>query len=663
MSPAANPGETPRSLLAVAICAALFFTVILVHYPALEAKALLFDDEQYLTKNILVQQPSWASARRFLAEILKPSTVGGYFQPLTMISLMCDYSRASGPTDVRPFHQTSLIFHSLNTVLIFLVLRSLLAGSARNNRRRVSATLWPAALVALLFGVHPLTVEPIPWVGERKTLLATFFALVSLILYLRWVHSSRWTAFGGSLIAFILALLSKPTVTPLPLLLVLLDIWPLRRFSRRSLLEKIPFLVIAALSAIITFVSQARSAAVHLPQDYGPGRIPLVLAHNIVFYLYKIVWPHDLSAHYPYPNPLTLSHPMILAGAIGTVLLLVILAVSLRWTRAAAVSWLFFFIAILPTMQIVGFSNVIASDKYAYFPSLGICLFVAWFLSRMWSISDRSTRLRRIAIALVVLLIAAAEARATRGYLEKWRTTDTLYRHMIALAPRAASLYNDLAADAARRGLHDTAALRFRQAIHLDPENGWFHSNYGAVLFEQGMLDEAVKEYREALRLNPELADAANNLGLVLARQGKLDEAETFFRQSINKKSEVPDTHNNLAALLMLKGKNEEAAAAAAEAVRLNPNHAEAQFNLGLARARQGQLDEALGRFDEAIRLRPDYVDALIGRADVFFARQDWDRAETAYREVLRLRPDHESARRGRDRALAHRAPATQTSQ
>ncbi|HKQ46784.1 MAG TPA: tetratricopeptide repeat protein [Phycisphaerae bacterium] len=663
MSPPANPGKTGHWLPVLAMGAALACTVFLVHFPALNAKALLFDDEQYLTKNILVQQPGWASARRFLAEIFKPSTVGGYYQPLTMISLMLDYPLASGPTDVRPFHRTSLIFHALNTVLLFLLLRWLFSGPAQDGRRPGPAILWPAAFVALLFGIHPLTVEPIPWVGERKTLLATLFALISLIWYVRWVRSTRWTAMAGSLVAFVLALLSKPTVTPLPLLLVLLDIWPLRRFSRRSLFEKIPFLVIAALSAVITFVSQARSAAVHLPQDYGPGRIPLVLAHNIVFYLYKIVWPHDLSTHYPYPDPLTLSHPMILAGAIGTVLLMVILAVSLRWTRAAAISWLFFFIAILPTMQIVGFSNVIASDKYAYFPSLGICLFVAWLLSRMWSISDRSTRLRRIAITLVVLLIAAAEARATRGYLEKWRTTESFYRHMISLAPQAAPLYNDLAADAARRGLHDTAALRFRQAIHLDPENGWFRSNYGAVLFEQGKLNEAAAEYREALRLNPELADAANNLGLVLARQGNLDEAETFFRQSLSKKNEVPDTHNNLAALLLLKGKNEEAAASAAEAVRLNPHHAEAQFNLGLARARQGQLDEALSRFDEAVRLRPDYIDALIGRADVFTMRQDWDRAEEAYRAVLRLRPDHESARRGRDRALARRAATTQSSQ
>ena len=140
MSPPADPGKTARWQPSLLICTALFFAIILVHYPAIEAKALLFDDEQYLTKNLLVQRPSWASAGRFLAEILKPSTVGGYYQPLTMISLMCDYSRASGPTDVRPFHQTSLVIHALNSVLMLLLLRSLLAGPALDPRHRASAS-------------------------------------------------------------------------------------------------------------------------------------------------------------------------------------------------------------------------------------------------------------------------------------------------------------------------------------------------------------------------------------------------------------------------------------------------------------------------------------------------------------------------------------------
>ncbi len=661
-------------VVAGCLCASVFW----VHYPALSAKALLFDDEQYLTKNLLVQQPSWASAGRLLSEVLKPSTVGGYYQPLTMISLMLDYPFAEGPYDVRPFHRTNLILHIVNTAFVWVFLYSIFSrtplpfGSRPNvggrRREQLSAegtpdAMWPAALTALLFGVHPLTVEPIPWVGERKTLLATFFALICLVLYVRWVWSSSRAAYWGALAAFILAILSKPTVTPLPLLLILLDVWPLRRFSRRTLLERIPFLLLAGVFAVITFVSQSRSAAVQLPHDYGPARIPLVLCHNIVFYLYKIIRPHDLSAHYPYPDPMSLAHPMILAGVIGTGLLLALLVASLRWTRAVAVGWLFFFVAILPTMQIVGFSNVIASDKYAYFPALGICMIVAWLLCRLWhGVSSRaSNTVRRIAVAGVVLLLAGAEAHATRSYLSHWKDTETLYRHMIALAPKAAPLYNDLAADAARRGLREEAVSIYHQAIALESDNGWYHSNLGAALFELGKIDEATAEYREALRLHPVLADAANNLGLALARNGQLDEAEKFFRQSLAIRGEAPEVHNNLAALLLLKGKNKEAAEEAAEAVRLKPRHAEAQYNLGLANARQGALEEAEQRFSEAIRLQADYIDARSALAEVCMARRRWTAAADQYREVLRLRPEYEPAKRGLAAAQARQAAETQS--
>lgn len=652
----------PANLLILSIC--LAGVIFWVHLPALSAKALLFDDEQYLTKNLLVQKPGWSSAKRFLAEVLKPSTVTGYYQPLTMISLMLDYPFAKSPFDVRPFHRTSLILHVANTVLIFLFLWRLfdsvrafrrLFGNRQNEKAAAlrSGPMGPAFMTAMLFGVHPLMVEPIPWVGERKTLLATFFALISLILFVRWVQSSSRGAYAGALTAFVLAMLSKPTVTPLPLLLLLLDVWPLRRWSRRAVLEKIPFLLLAALFAVITFLSQSRSAGIQLPQDYGPARIPLVLCHNIVFYLYKLVWPHDLSAHYPFPAPMDWSNSLMLAGVIGTGLWIAFLAASWRWTRAIAVGWLFFFLAILPTMQIIGFSNVIASDKYAYFPALGICLIVMALLIRCWNGSAR------IGIAGIVFLLTFAEARATRHYLAQWKDTETLYRHMIALAPNSAPLYNDLAADAVRRGLREQARAWFDRAVELEPNNPTWRNNRASNLYDLGLLDEAMSGYQDALRLAPDSADPANGLGIVLARKGRLDEAEQYFRRALSIKSDAPDVHSNLAGLYLLQGKNAEAAAEAREAVRLQPAGAEAHYHLGLANARQGALDQAQRQFTRAIRLRSDYVDARMSLAEVLMARGRWSDAADQFREVLRLHPDHAPARKGLATASARESAAS----
>ena len=181
------------------------------HWPALPARALSFDDHQYLHNNQLVQNPSWTSAWRFLSEVFEPSTVGGYYQPLAMISLMFDCAMGGGPDNLRPFHVTSLSLHVLNTALV-IVLLYMLFGK-----------VWPAAMVGLLFGVHPLTVEPIPWIGERKTLLASFFALWCVIIYVRYSRKSSWKLYAGCVVMYVLALMAKPTTTPLPVLLLLLD--------------------------------------------------------------------------------------------------------------------------------------------------------------------------------------------------------------------------------------------------------------------------------------------------------------------------------------------------------------------------------------------------------------------------------------------------------
>ena len=212
--------------LVIVTCVAVF----VVHWPALSAKALSFDDGQYLTENVLVQNPGWRSVQRFLTEVLKPSTVGGYYQPLSMISLMTDYALGGRPDNLRPFHSTSLALHVANTALI-IVLLYLLFGRP-----------WIAAAVGLLFGVHPMTVESIPWVGERKTLLAAFFALWCLILYVRYTRRNTWQLYVSCFVMYVLALLSKPTSLPVPVLMLLMDYWPLNRWRPKVIIGKMAFL-------------------------------------------------------------------------------------------------------------------------------------------------------------------------------------------------------------------------------------------------------------------------------------------------------------------------------------------------------------------------------------------------------------------------------------
>ncbi len=626
-------------------------TVACAHWPALSANAISFDDNQYLTKNRLVQTPSWASASRFLGEVRTPSTVNGYYQPLTMISLMLDSAFGGRPDNLRPYHRTSLALHVINTILV-IVLLEILFGN-----------LWIAAMVGLLFGVHPLTVETIPWIGERKTLLAALFALVSLIAYVRYVHfgfriancglkerksksnpqsairnpQSLW--FAASVLGYVLALLSKPTSTPIPVLMLLLDYWPLRRLSLRAVVEKLPFFAIGLVSAVITFVSQRSSAGVFYPGEQSPLRIPLTLCHNIVFYPWKMVWPANLSSHYPFPEPMALSQPMVLAGVIGTCILFSLLLISLRWTRAPVTGWLIFFVAIFPTMGVIGFTNVIASDKYAYLPSVGILIVLAWAMVWLWR-----NRLKALPIPAtmfaIVLILTAAEARATRRYLGAWQNTEKLYQHMIALAPNAWALHYNVGNEYADRGRHDDAIGEFEKTLELKPDYAEARYNIGNMLTEKGRTDDAIASYRQAIGMKPDFANAHTNLGLALTRQGKIDNAIAEYRRALELAPNSAEARNNLGNLLAQRGQTDEALNQYRDAVRLNPDNAEANYNLGNALSAHGKADEAVAAYRRALVLKPDYVDAHNNLGLALGALGRIDEAITHYRQALQIQPD-----------------------
>lgn len=494
----------PRVLagLVVLVCG----IVLAVHFPVLSAKALCFDDEQYIRDNILVRNPGWSSAWRCLHEMTRPSTVKGYYQPLTMISLMIDYRLGGRHDNLRPFHRTSLILHTCNTALV-IVLLYLLFGQ-----------VWVAAGVGLVFGIHPMTVEPIAWASERKTLLASFFALWSLILYLSFVRNRKRSRHAGYLVAYLLALLSKPTALPLPLLMLLMDWWPLRRMSRQSLREKLPGLGLAAAFAVITYISQANTAVALLPRRSGLARVPLTLCHSTVFYLHKIVWPVNLSPHYGVPHPLAMSNPAIVSGVIGLCLLTVLLLLSVRWTRALLVGFLCFFIAILPTMQVVTFTNVLTYDKYAYLPSLGLLMILVWLLSSsLGRLGLRNDWLLHTMPVLLIAVVAGAEAYGTRRYLTCWRTTSTLFEHMLTIAPRATPVYNNL----------------------------------GNAFIAENRLQEAIDVYRRGLEIDAQAQNLHYNLGLALAKQGESKAALQQLRASIGPSRESLPALVQLAWLLV----------------------------------------------------------------------------------------------------------------
>jgi Tfp pilus assembly protein PilF len=537
-----------RTLVALIFVACTI--VLAVHWPALSAEALSFDDAQYMSKNKLVQNPSWNSAKRFLTEVL-----------------MLDVAMGGSADNLRPFHITSLCLHVMNTSLI-IVLLYLLFGQ-----------VWPAAMVGLLFGAHPLTVEPIPWIGERKTLLAAFFGLWCIITYVLYARKRNWKLLAACAVTYVLALMAKPTTTPLPVLFLLLDFWPLKRLSKQTVVEKAPLFVIMIVFSIVTVISQARTASAEMPSERNIIQILLIVCHNIIFYPWKMVWPVNLSSHYPIPRPIALSDPMILAGAVGTFVLLALLLASIRRTQALLTGWLIFFVAIFPTMGVIGFTNVIASDKFAYFPSVGLLVVLAWFLGRAWEHARGPDALRTV-IVITVAAVATCESFATRAYFEKWRDTETLHRHMLSLAPQAGTLHDGLGDALKKQGRTGEAIKHFRAAVRLEPRHYGLRTNLALALWHNGKTDEAIEHFQQAVQLNPSYAAGHKNLAIALTHKERFAEAIKHFRIALRSRRDDANLHYNLGVALAGEGLSDQAVQEFLQAIRIDPKHQHARMAL-----------------------------------------------------------------------------------
>ncbi|MHC4443064.1 MAG: tetratricopeptide repeat protein [Planctomycetota bacterium] len=576
----------------------LVLAVVLVTYwPALSAQTLAFDDDQYLVNNPLVQNPSWASTCRFLGEVLKPSTVKGYYQPLSMISLMLDYAFGGRPDNLLPFHITSLALHIFNTLSVIILLYLLFGNT-------------PAAVaVGLLFGVHPLTVEPIPWVAERKTLLATCLALWSLIAYLRYTKKKSPTCYGASVLMCILALMAKPTSIQLPFLMLLLDYWPLKRLSKKAILEKIPFFLIIALFGTVIFLSQSTTFGVRMPGEQGLTRIILILCHNNILYLTNMVWPANLSLFYPFPQPMNLTNTGLLIGVVGTLVLILLLLASLCRARALLTGWLFFFVAILPTMGIVGFHDMIAADRHTYLPFLGILMALAYLLTRIQDTAAKMPKSVTLQVSMLVCIaiLAALEIMSTRKHLAYWQDTETHRRRMLALAPNQAITQNSLAIVLADRDKLDEAIMLYKQALKLKSNiASVVHHNLAGALKKQKQFHQAVIHYKESIKLKPDNAHTHRNLGLLWADLKEFNKAVECYQTALKINPQFAKAHYNLGVALFQLGQLDKAIQHFRQVLEIHPQDAEMHCNLGVLLAKKGQTREAIKQFRTALKFYPN---------------------------------------------------------
>jgi len=546
----------------------LALLTLAVYAPMLRHGFVNYDDYQYVVDNPHVSGGLTSGNIRWAFTAIYQAN----WHPLTWLSHMLDvelFGMSPGG-----HHLTSLLLHTANTLL----LNRFLANS--------SGSRWRSACVAALFAIHPLHVESVAWVAERKDLLSGFFFMTTLLAYIRYCRSSTVAGYLLTLGSFSLGLLCKPMLVTLPCLLLLLDFWPAGRFSRKALprllLEKLPLLLLSAASCRITWIAQQSG----IPNPSIPLKVKLANAATAYTgYLVDMSWPMELAVLYPFDHAIP-QWKLVLSAL---VLAAVTAAALLKWRRSPylPMGWFWYLGTLMPVIGLVTVGYQSSADRYTYLPLTGIFIIVVWGAADLAS----SLKREKATVALTAVLVIAGLAVACRWQLGFWNDSISLFTRSVAVTDDNFVAWNNLGAAYQTAGKPDEALRAYRKSLEINPAQAPPHNNIGLILASQGRLDEAIRHYATALSLAPFFREAGCNLGVALIRMGRLEEAVRQFGVVVRLTLDSTGQLERFAAGLQLirQGKYAAATALFDEAVRQDPLHGPAYAELGALLVRFGR--------------------------------------------------------------------------
>src|SRR5947199_64071 len=618
--------------------------------PALQNQFVNWDDKDNFLDSPHYRGLGWTHLRWMWTTHL------GHYIPLTWMTLGLDYL-LWGMNPVG-YHLTSLLLHAANAVVFFFVARRVLTRSLSSPSERGYALAVSAGVAALVFAIHPLRVESVAWVTERRDVLSGLFYLLTILMYLRSREREErgrgW--YWLSVAVFVLALLSKAMVVNLPIVLLILDVYPVRRLggavgwlsapARRVYVEKIPFVLLAAAaSAIALWAQLSHDTMVSVVQLSALGRLALSV-YGLSFYLWKTVAPVNLSPLYELPptvNPW--APPFLLSYGLVVAITALVLA-RRRPLPGLLAAWVAYVVVLLPVLGIFQSGPQIAADRYTYLASLGWAILVSAGVLSHW-------RRRPFLFTGLAACVLFGLGILTWNQVQVWRDSEKLWTHALATYPKSSIAENNLGNVRADQSKLAEAIEHYRQALDINPEHASAHYNLGNVLAQQGMLAEASEHHRQALRLKPDYADAHNNLGNVLAQQGKLAEASEQYQRALQIRPDDADAHNNLGNALAQQGKLSEAVDHYRQALKIKPDFAKAASNLGSALAHQGKLSEAVEHYRRPLKINPDFAEALSDLGNALARQGQLAGAVEHYRQALKIKPDFAKAASNLGLALA----------
>ncbi|UCC23106.1 MAG: tetratricopeptide repeat protein, partial [Planctomycetota bacterium] len=640
------------------ICLALACVTLAVYWQVLSCEFITFDDPHYVTENHYVRTGFTLSNIKWA---FTPA-VFGYWHPLTWLSHMLD-CHLFGVSPVM-HHLINLLIHVANSLILFLVFK------------RMTGAVFSSAFVAAVFALHPLNVESVAWVTERKNVLSTLFWLLTMWVYTDYVRRGGLLRYSVALLLFALGLLAKPMLVTLPFVLLLLDYWPFERFRpgrnfdeigkdnekggvssvseyrrpvlARLILEKVPFFALSLISAYLSSLS-VRRLGINVSTKLVPVRLRIANAlTSYMSYIGKMLWPRKLAVFYPYPDTVPLWQ------AIVALLVLICISVLMIWVfrsrRYPAVGWLWYLGALIPVSGLVqaGLWPAMA-DRWAYVPLVGLFTIIAWGVPDLLA----KLRHRNIVLGTTALMVLLALSVCTNLQLRHWRSSIALFQHTIEVTEDNYQAHFSMIKPLRQQGRTAGAIEHGYKALKINPNYPSAHNSLGAVLIDSGEINKAIAHLRRALQLKPDFPAAHVNLGAALFKQGDLDEATRHFYEALQLDTNSFGAHINLATIFMQLGEIEKAVEHYTEAARIKPDFVDAHNNLGYALARQGRFNEAVRHYSKALRIGPESAGLHNVLAVVLTKQGKIDQAITHFKQALRLDPDAEDVRANLNAILA----------
>jgi tetratricopeptide (TPR) repeat protein len=598
------------------------------------------DDTVYVSENEHVARGLSASGAIWALTSVSNQTAN--WHPTTWVSHMLDVELFG--MDAGAHHLVNVALHTLNAVILFLLLDG------------VTGRPWRSACVAALFAVHPLHVESVAWIAERKDVLSTLFWFLTTWAYVRYTRKPRRIRYAAMLLLFVLGLMAKPMLVTLPFTLLLLDWWPLGRFFAETqvehgatstrwrrwtplVVEKGPLFVLAGLSGVMTIIAHRHGGAVVTLETIPlPARVGNALV-SYLGYAWQMIWPVGLSVYYPHSG----------AFSLGSAIAALVALAGLSWLamRAArrrphlAVGWFWYLGTLVPVIGLIQVGLQARADRYTYVPLIGL------FVAIVWECADRvrTHAWARLAVSTATCLIIAVCAAAAHTQVGFWAGNATLWAHALDVNPDNFYAHYNLGQMQLKSGRVDEATPHLQRALQLAP---WFadaHDAMGIAWRQQGRFDLAIAEHEEALRLKPGSLEATVNLGVAFEQRGDFTRAVDQYHQAVRMAPEKAGPHTALGHALAGLGQPDAAIKEFRDALRLQPDFALAHVGLGSVLAAQGQLDAALGHFSEAVRLQPASDLARVQLGMALGAKGDIEGCAAQLREALRINPENQDAK------------------